>query len=247
MWENRGWENKGQEVPASPGQECLRVPRVEFSVGIDLVIFSVDHDQNCLLVLLGRSPQARGWALPGSGVGPGESLQAAAYRIVSETIQVQNLYLEQLYSFDEPLRSQPSESRRYLSVSYFALVRYEEAPLRSESVAWHVLNSPIQFQAHHQEIVQYGYQRLRNKVAYSPIAFDVLPVQFTLHDLYQFYCAILGDGFADYSNFRSKLLKLGFLRDTGEKLIRGAGRPASLFQFDREAFAPFQDQPLVFV
>jgi 8-oxo-dGTP diphosphatase len=88
---------------------------------------------------------------------------------------------------------------------------------------------------------------LRNKLEYSPIAFDVLPEMFTLSDLYQLYTAVLGDDFSDYSNFRTRLLKLGFLSDTGIKATRGAGRPASLYRFDSEAFALLQDKPMVFI
>ena len=57
----------------------------------------------------------------------------------------------------------------------------------------------------------------------------------------------MGENFADYSNFRTRLLKLGILLDTGEKTSRGAGRPATLYRFDAEAFAPLQDKPLVFI
>jgi 8-oxo-dGTP diphosphatase len=74
-----------------------------------------------------------------------------------------------------------------------------------------------------------------------------LPANFTLNDLYQFYTTVLGENFADYSNFRARLLKLGFLADTGIKVSKGAGRPASLYKFDADAFAPFKDKPLVFI
>ncbi|MBD0340388.1 MAG: NUDIX hydrolase, partial [Microcoleus sp. Co-bin12] len=74
-----------------------------------------------------------------------------------------------------------------------------------------------------------------------------LPELFTLSDLYQLYTTILGESFSDYSNFRSRLLKLGFLCDTGVKVSRGAGRPASLYRFDAAAFAPFKNKPLVFI
>ena len=74
-----------------------------------------------------------------------------------------------------------------------------------------------------------------------------MPDLFTLSDIYQLYTTVLGENFADYSNFRARLLKLGFLYDTGLKASRGAGRPASLYQFDSEAFAKFKDKPLVFI
>ena len=138
---------------------------------------------------------------------------------------------------------------RYLSVSYFALVRYKEAEITKEikSTTWMNLDSVPTLAFDHNQILAYGYQRLRNKLAYSPIAFDVLPELFTLYDLYQLYTTVLGENFSDYSNFRAKLLKLGFLADTGSKSWKGAGRPATLYRFDSEAFAPFKEKPLVFV
>lgn len=229
----------------------------DFKVGVDNVIFSVDTQQNRLLVLLVKrrdEPFLNQWGLPGTLVLQGESLERAAYRILAEKIQVNNLYLEQLYTFGGPNRD-PRESPdsfgvRYLSVSYFALVRFEEAELIKDSLsstAWYMIQKLPNLAFDHNQILEYGYRRLRNKLEYSPIAFDVLPDVFTLNDLYQLYTTILGENFSDYSNFRSRLLKLGFLSDTGVKVCRGAGRPASLYRFDSEAFAPFKDKPLVFI
>lgn len=226
-------------------------------MGVDNVIFSVDTAQHRLLVLLVRrhhSPFAGDWALPGTLVRQGESLEAAAYRILAEKLRVENLYLEQLYSFGGPYRDPREVSNRfggrYLSVSYFALVRYEDAMLivdKGYEIGWHPLETLPNLAFDHQDILNYGHRRLCSKLEYSPIAFEVLPESFTLADLYQLYSTVLGENFTDYSNFRSRLLKLGFLTDTGEKICRGAGRPASLYRFDVEAFAPFRDKPLVFV
>ncbi len=229
----------------------------DFKVGVDNVIFSVDSQYNRLLVLLRKRKQEpfnNCWSLPGTLVRQGESLQDAAYRTLAEKIRVKNLYLEQLYTFGNPGRD-PREAPdsfgvRYLSVSYFALVRYEEAQIIAQplgNLAWYQVKEVPQLAFDHNEILEYGYRRLRNKLEYSPIAFEVLPEKFTLNDLYQLYCTILGENFSDYSNFRSRLLKLGFLSDTGVKVSRGAGRPASLYSFDEIAFAPFKDKPLVFI
>ena len=229
----------------------------DFKVGVDNVIFSVDTQQTRLLVLLIKrqdEPFLDCWSLPGTLVCKGESLEAAAHRILAEKIQVNNLYLEQLYTFGGPNRD-PRESPesfgdRYLSVSYFALVRYEEAQLIAKAVgstAWYVVKAVPQLAFDHNQILEYGYHRLRNKLEYSPIAFDVLPEVFTLNDIYQLYTTVLGENFADYSNFRARLLKLGFLYDTGVKVSRGAGRPASLYRFNAQAFALLKDKPLVFI
>ncbi len=228
-----------------------------FKVGVDNVIFSVDTAQNRLLVLLvmrQEEPFLGQWSFPGTLVRCGESLEDAAYRILAEKIRVRNLYLEQLYTFGGPNRD-PREAMdsygvRYLSVSYFALVRFAEAELIADGVsgiAWYPLDQVPQLAFDHNEVLKYGHRRLRNKLEYSPVAFEVLPELFTLSDLYQLYTTVLGENFSDYSNFRSRLLKMGFLSDTGVKASRGAGRPASLYRFDAEAFAPLKDKPLVFI
>ncbi len=229
----------------------------DFKVGVENVIFSVDAQQNRLLVLLIKrieSPFKNYWSLPGTLVRHGESLESSAERILAEKLVINNLYLEQLYTFGNPNRDPredpKNDGERYLSVSYFALVRFENSGLIIRDLihtAWHDFNNlpPLAFD--HQEILNYGYRRLHNKLEYSPIAFDVLPEVFTLSDLFQLYTIVFGENFSDYSNFRSRLLKLGFLKDTGLKTNKGAGRPASLYQFNTKAFAPFKDKPLVFI
>lgn len=231
-------------------------PKANFKVGVDNAIFSVDMAQNRLLVLLvmrERQPFLGKWNLPRTLVREPESLEEAAYRILEAKIRVKNLYLEQLYTFGGPGRD-PREftapQQRYLSVSYFALVRFEEAELigtGGQGIAWYPLEKVPELAFDHHEILKYGHQRLRNKLEYSPIAFEVLPELFTLSDVYQLYTTVLGENFSDYSNFRSRLLKLGFLYETGLKASRGAGRPASLYRFDAAAFAPLKDKPLVFI
>jgi ADP-ribose pyrophosphatase YjhB (NUDIX family) len=219
----------------------------DLRLGVDNVIFSVDAQFNRLFVLLVKreqNPYKGYWGLPGTIVRKGESLEDAAYRILSEKIQVNTLYLEQLYTFG----NQEQDSQvMYLSVSHFALLRYEEAKLLEQDAAWYSLKELPELSFNHREILDYGYKRLRNKLEYSPIAFEVLPELFTLNELYQLYCTILGENFSDYSNFRSRLLKFGFLRDSKTKVYRGIGRPATLYRFDPDAFAPLRDYPLLFI
>jgi 8-oxo-dGTP diphosphatase len=157
----------------------------DFKVGVDNVIFSIDTQQNRLLILLVMrqdEPYLGTWCLPGTLVRTGETLEAAADRILAEKIQVDNLYLEQLYTFGGPDRD-PREAVdryniRYLSVSYFALVRYEAAELIATGVggiAWYPIDKLPELAFDHQQIIEYGHRRLRSKLEYSPIAFDILP------------------------------------------------------------------------
>jgi 8-oxo-dGTP diphosphatase len=229
----------------------------DFKVGVDNAIFSIDTHQHRLLILLvmrQEEPFLGRWSLPGTLVRKGESLEQAADRIRSEKIEVDNLYLEQLYTFGGPGRD-PREAVdrynvRYLSVSYFALVRYEAAQLIATGVggiAWYPIDRLPDLAFDHQQIIEYGHRRLRSKLEYSPIAFDILPELFTLSDIYQLYTTVLGESFSDYSNFRNRLIKLKFLQETGTKSSKGSGRPASLYRFDPVAFEPLKDKPLLFV
>ena len=123
----------------------------DFKVGVDNAIFSIDTQQNRLLILLVMrhdEPYLGYWCLPGTLVRNGETLETAADRILSEKIKVDNLYLEQLYTFGGPGRD-PREAAdsydiRYLSVSYFALVRYEAAELIATGVGGNCLVSDRQ-------------------------------------------------------------------------------------------------------
>jgi 8-oxo-dGTP diphosphatase len=252
-----GRAKKSASESVQSSAQTNRSALADFKVGVDTVIFSVDTEQNRLLVLLVMRPDDpyNGyWSLPGTLVRVGESLESAADRVLTEKIRVSNLYLEQLFTFGGPNRD-PREAAdafnvRYLSVSYFALVRYEDTALIADGVsgiAWYPLNRVPKLAFDHNQILTYGYQRLRNKIEYSPVAFDVLPETFTLSDVYQLYATVLGEDFSDYSNFRTRLLKLGILQDTKVKTSRGAGRPASLYRFDAEAFEPLKDKPMVFL
>ena len=134
MTEREPHETREQSVPLP-----LSTPLADFKVGVDNVIFSVDIDQNRLLILLvlrQDPPFAQQWSLPGTLVRQGESLEDAAYRTLSEKVSVQNLYLEQLYTFGgpgrDPREAPDSFGDRYLSVSYFALVPYREAQLMGD-------------------------------------------------------------------------------------------------------------------
>ena len=253
-----------------PAEFRVGVDTVIFSVD------SIQNRLLVLLVRRQEDPFQGQWALPGTLVRPAESLENAAHRILQTQIRAMQLYLEQLYTFGGPHRDPREESdsfgTRYLSVSYVAFVRFQDTQLLATvpsavegkngqhgllpdhdpaepkgSLSWHPIQSLPLLAFDHTEICAYAHRRLRNKLEYSPIAFDVLPPTFTLGEVYQLYSTVLGDQFSDYSNFRARLLKLGILRATGRKASQGAGRPASLYRFDADAFERVKDKPMLFV
>ncbi|XTZ12577.1 MAG: NUDIX hydrolase [cyanobacterium endosymbiont of Rhopalodia inflata] len=229
-----------------------------FKIGVNNVILSVDSYNHQLLVLLVKPKETifnNQWGLPVTLAKNKEFLEEASQRILSKKIRVNNLYLEQLYTFEklnlDSKVSLDSFCIHYISVSYFALVHFEEAELLSinsyNRTTWCIIQKIPQLVFDHNQILDYDYQRLRNKLEYSPIAFKFLPKLFTLNDIYQVYITILGKKFTDHFDFRSRLLKLGFLINTGRKISKKKVRFTTLYRFNTETFAPLKDKPFIFV
>ncbi|MEM9822362.1 MAG: NUDIX domain-containing protein [Bacteroidota bacterium] len=204
------------------------------SLTVDCVIFGLDEGEQLKVLLIQRkgNPFMGNWAFPGGFVDMEEDLATAALRELKEETGVQDLFIEQLYTFGHPQRDPRG---RVISVAYFALVNLAKHPIRAaddaEEVAWFGIDELPQLAFDHLEIFKMAIQRLRAKVRYQPIVFELLPEQFTLTQLQKLYETILGVEI-NKRNFRTKLLKMGVLNQVG--IQEGvAHRPAHLYQFDR--------------
>ena len=198
------------------------------SVAVDLVIFTVREGAlQVLLIERGVPPFQGQWALPGGFVLERETLEDAARRELREETGLRDVYLEQLYTFGDPDRDPRG---RTVAVAYFALT--PPAPLQASTdaanAAWHPAARPPRLAFDHARILKTGLERLRAKVGYSTVGFELLPEQFTLSELQSLYEAIL-ERPLDKRNFRKKILSLGLLKSGGQK--RAAGRPARLYSF----------------
>jgi 8-oxo-dGTP diphosphatase len=193
------------------------------------------RDLQMLLIKRRAWPFEGMWAIPGGFVMMNESLEAAAKRELQEETGVQDVYLEQLYTFGDPERDPRT---RVITVVYFALLDSERLQVRAASdatdVGWFSVYDlpPLAFD--HQMIVEYALNRLRNKLDYTTIAFNLLPEQFTLRELQRVHEIILHKKL-DKRNFRKKILSTNILEDTGEKKMEGTHRPARLYRFNPEA------------
>ena len=200
------------------------------SVAVDLVIFTVrDGSLQVLLIERGVPPFKGQWALPGGFMIDRESLEEAARRELEEETGLKDVYLEQLYTFGDADRDPRG---RVVAVAYYALT--PPAPLRASTdaakAAWHPVARPPRLAFDHARILRMGLERLRAKVGYSTVGFELLPKQFTLTELQALYEAIL-ERPLDKRNFRKKLLSLGLLKSEGQKRAAGAHRPARLYSF----------------
>jgi 8-oxo-dGTP diphosphatase len=188
------------------------------------------------LIRRGMAPYKGKWALPGGFVRVQESLDEAARRELREEAGIENVFLEQLYSFGAIDRD-PRE--RVVSVAYYALVKLSDHQIRSATDAaeagWFELAGVPPLPFDHDAIVETARTRLQGKVRYQPIGFELLARKFTLSELQQMYEAILGIDL-DKRNFRKKVLDLGLLVPLEETRMTGRHRPARLFRFDTKKY-----------
>lgn len=204
-------------------------------VTVDVVILTIVENKLKVLLLKRVNEPFRGrWAIPGGFIRLSENLDDAALRVLKEKTNVQNIYLEQLYTFGDPLRY---PNTRVITCAYFALLRAEDIDVKivDESqvaeIEWHSVENlpPLAFD--HKEIIEYSLKRTRERLELCPIAFQLLPKKFTLTELQKSYELILKKDL-DKRNFRKKVIATNMLIDLNECTKTGSKRPAALYSFD---------------
>ena len=203
------------------------------SVTVDCVVFGFDEgDLKVLLIRRDLEPHRGKWALPGGFVNMDESLDDAAMRELREETGLPKLYLEQLYTFGAPGRDPRG---RVISVAYYALVKLADyapaAASDASAVAWFSVADAPSLAFDHSGILDTAIKRLKGKVRYQPIGFELLPTKFTLSQLQHLYEAILEQAL-DKRNFRKKIQSFGLLIELDEIEQDVAHRAARLYKFD---------------
>lgn len=209
------------------------------ALSVDVVIFSVrEHDLQVLLVRRAVQPFRGRWAIPGGFVHLNEALDDAARRELAQVTDVPDVYLEQLYTFSTPRRDPRG---RVITVAYFALVGDEVNPAAGDdsadawSAAWHSVYELPELAFDHSEILKYAHQRLRYKLEYSSVGFELLPNEFTLSELQAAYEVVLAEKL-DKRNFRRRILDADVLTETPRyRAGEGQGRPARLYRYKKNA------------
>jgi 8-oxo-dGTP diphosphatase len=212
-----------------------RFPRA--ALAVDCVIFGLDDTGlKILLIKRGLEPFRGRWALPGGFVHPDETVDEAARRELREETGLQRVFLEQLYTFGD-LDRDPRE--RVVTVAYYALVNLRDHQLQAatdaENAAWFDVQALPPPAFDHDEIIQSALARLKGKIRYCPIGFELLPRKFTLSHLQRLYETILGRPL-DKRNFRKKLLQLAVLEELDEVEQDVAHRAARLYKFNEAKY-----------
>ena len=214
-------------------------------VAVDIVLFTLEEAAlKVLLVKRGISPFKDQLALPGGFVLTDEGLDEAALRELREETGVADVYLEQLYSFGDPKRDPRG---RIISIAYFALISAEhklKAGTDASDASWWPAQQTPPLAFDHAKILGYALERLRNKLEYTTVGFQLLPSKFTLGELQSVYEAIL-DKPIDKRNFRRKIAELKILKPLKE-YRSDVGRPAQLFQFVAGRFEKLKDKGILF-
>ena len=214
-------------------------------VTVDVVIFTIrEGTLHVLLVRRAGPPFAGRYAIPGGFVHEDESLEAAARRELLEETGVRDVYLEQLYSFGDPGRDPRG---RVVTVAYFALVaggRALTAGTDADEARWWPVSELPHLAFDHDRILAYALERLRTKLEYTTVGFQLLPAKFTLAELQAVYEAILGRGL-DKRNFRRKIELLGIVSPLREQRATGR-KPARLYRFSAARFEKLKDKGILF-
>ena len=219
----------------------------QIKLTVDAVVFG--YEQGHISVLLIRrkyEPFKSKWALPGGFVLNKESLEEAVQRELQEETGVTINYLEQLYTFGAPKRDPRG---RVVSVAYFGLVRPDAfkiaASTDAELAQWFHIDElpPLAFD--HKQILDAAIDRVRAKITYEPIGFELLDKKFPFSDLEKLYTTLLGRPI-DRRNFRKKIIGLNVLDELDEKVSKGSGRPANLFRFNQKRYFQLKKEGIIF-
>lgn len=216
-------------------------------LSVDAVVFGYEEGNISVLLIKRKYDPFKGqWAIPGGFVENDESLEYAVERELFEETGIKINYLEQLYSFGKPNRDPRG---RVVSIAYFGLVRPNAfklyASTDAEQAQWFNINDLPKLTFDHKEILKTAIERLQGKITYEPIGFELLDKKFPFSDLEKLYTTLLGREI-DRRNFRKKIVSLNVLDELDEKVSKGSGRPANLFQFNQKRYFQLKKEGIIF-
>lgn len=210
----------------------------DIKLAVDAIVFGYNQHELCVLLIKQKYGQMKDrWALVGGFVQNNETLQEAVNRELLEEAGIRVNYLEQLYTFGDDINRDPRF--RVVSVAYVALVNSTKLVLTADTDAedaqWFPIHQIPQLAFDHGHILAKAHERLKSKLSYQPIGFDLLPNEFLFSELENLYTTIL-EKEIDRRNFRKKILSFGIIEETKKVLKQKNGRPGKLFRFNKTAY-----------
>lgn len=214
---------------------CYEYPRP--AVTTDNVIFGFDEGElKILLIKRAQEPFKDCWALPGGFMDMDEDAETCALRELEEETGIKNAFVEQLYTFTKVDRDPRS---RVVSIAYYALVKLSDYSICAGDDAfqaqWFPLSEVPDLAFDHAHVLSVAIRRLKGKIKYQPVGFELLPEKFTIPELQRLYEAVLQLQL-DRRNFRKKILSTGLLSDLSEQVTGVPHKRAKLYRFDKEKY-----------
>lgn len=230
-------------------------PQINPNVSVDCAIFSFDGSELEVLLIERMAGETTLeddlLALPGNLIYQNENLHQAANRVLFELTGLENIFLEQVYTFGDPARITKQKDQdwlkkirahpeaRVITVAYTSLVKKSNLNVSPSSFArkafWVKVSEVPQLAFDHNDIFTKALDFLKQKIYIQPLGYELLPERFTLAQLQKLYEAILDDSF-DKRNFRRKILRSSFIIPLDEKQQGVAHKPARLYRFDKSQF-----------
>ena len=213
-------------------------------VAVDAIVFGYQNNQLYVLLIQQKfGTKDSYWALPGGLVQNSESLEDAVKRELKEETNISVNYFEQLFTFGDDVFRDPRN--RVISVAYFALVDSSKLKVKADSDAenaqWFKIDEIPALAFDHTIILGKAMERLKAKLTYEPIGFDLLPKEFLFSELENLYCTIL-EKEIDRRNFRKKILSFEIVEETDHFSPLKSGRPAKLFKFNKQKYNALLDK-----
>jgi 8-oxo-dGTP diphosphatase len=215
----------------SENREYFRI-----GISVDCVIFGFDNNELKVLLIKSDLEEFKDqWSLLGDLVRPDENLDSASYRVLKERTGLDDVYLEQVYSFGDVNRH---PAGRVITTAYYSLVNIHDHQLKlaHNQLHWHPLNDISTLAFDHKKIMDTCLKQLQSKIEEHPIVFNLLPKKFSLRELQNLYEAILGQKL-DRRNFRKRFFLMDWLVDVNELEQDVPHRPGKLYMFNEEKFA----------
>lgn len=205
------------------------------AVTTDCVIFGYDGKElKVLLIERGIEPFKGCWAFPGGFLNMDEDALAGARRELKEETGLENAFIEQFHTFSEPGRDPRG---RVITIAHYALVKIQEVEGGDDAAQarWFPIEEVPPLAFDHDRILRMAMSRLKERIHFEPVGFELLPDVFTMPQLQNLYEAILEVHF-DRRNFASKMLKLGILEDTGDRPAGASSRIPVSYRFNKEKY-----------
>ena len=216
---------------------CYKYPHP--AVTTDCVIFGFDgNGLQVLLIERGIEPFKGKWAFPGGFLNMTETAKEGALRELKEETGLENAYIEQFNTYSDPDRD-PRE--RVITIAHYALVRIQEVKGGDDAAKaqWFPIDEVPQLAFDHDRILRDAMKKLRERIHFEPIGFELLPEKFTMRDLQELYESILAVKF-DRRNFAKKMLHYELLNQLDETVRPTAKRDALLYSFNKENYELFK-------